>query len=66
MVDAQLDAEGRLHVTETQGMVFTGDWNGGERKFNIRPRQKLSFTGIDRSNGATWQALKADSDAICP
>src|SRR6185436_4783310 len=51
VVDAQLDAEGRLHVTETQGMVFTGDWNGGERVFNIRPQQKLSSVRVSRLEG---------------
>ena len=47
-VEARLDAAGRLHVTETQSMVFTGYWNGGERTFNVRPPQMLSFTGISR------------------
>ncbi len=47
-VTARLDADGFLHVAETHTMVFTGDWNGGERIFNIRPGQKLSFDGISR------------------
>ena len=47
-VEARLDAAGRLHVTETQSMVFTGYWNGGERTFKVRPPQMLSFTGISR------------------
>ena len=47
-VDARLDAAGALQVTETHRMVFTGQWNGGERTFNIRSGQKLSFTGISR------------------
>ena len=51
-VAAHLDAEGRLVVTETQTMVFSGDWNGGERRFNIRPRQKLRLLGLDRVSGA--------------
>ena len=34
-VTARLDADGRLHVTERHEMVFTGDWNGGERTFRI-------------------------------
>ena len=38
-VTASLDATGTLHVAEVHTMVFTGDWNGGERTFNIRPRQ---------------------------
>ena len=35
-VTAQLDADGKLHVTERQTLRFSGDWNGGERRF-IRP-----------------------------
>jgi hypothetical protein len=38
-VDARLDAAGRLVVVETQKIVFTGDWNGGERRFNILRRR---------------------------
>src|SRR4029078_11270068 len=40
-VAAHIDGHGTLQVVETQTMVFTGDWNGGERIFNIRPRQKV-------------------------
>ena len=50
-VEARLDATGRLHVTETHALVFTGYWNGGERTFNIRPGQSLSFIGISRVSG---------------
>lgn len=42
-VRAQLDAEGALHVRETQAIVFNGDWNGGERTFSIRDGQRLRF-----------------------
>jgi uncharacterized membrane protein YgcG len=59
-VEARLDAAGRLHVTETQSMVFTGDWNGGERTFNLRPRQILSFTGISRVAAGGLLDLKED------
>lgn len=47
-VTAHLDAEGRLTVTEAQTMVFTGDWNGGERVFNVRRLQEFRFDGISR------------------
>jgi uncharacterized membrane protein YgcG len=47
-VDAHLDADGVLDVTERHTMVFTGDWNGGERVFNVRPRQKLELLGLQR------------------
>ena len=47
-VDARLDADGVLDVIERHTMVFTGDWNGGERAFNVRPRQRLEFLGVER------------------
>lgn len=54
-VDAELDAAGALHVRETQHYVFDGDWNGGERIFNLRGSQQVSMRSIsrlDRSTGA--------------
>ena len=60
-VAAHLDAEGRLLVTETQTMVFSGDWNGGERRFNIRPRQALQLINLDRAEGDGWKPLVRDS-----
>ncbi|HJW13394.1 MAG TPA: DUF2207 domain-containing protein [Thermoanaerobaculia bacterium] len=54
-VGARLDADGSLHVTERQGMVFTGDWNGGERVFRIRPGQKLRLEGVWRVDPATGE-----------
>jgi uncharacterized membrane protein YgcG len=47
-VDARLDRDGRLHVIERQTTVFTGDWNGGERIFNIRFGQVLDFETMVR------------------
>ncbi|MHB8999770.1 MAG: hypothetical protein ACYC9N_09710 [Thermoanaerobaculia bacterium] len=47
-VDARLDREGRLHVIERQTMLFTGDWNGGERIFNLRFGQDLDFEKMVR------------------
>jgi uncharacterized membrane protein YgcG len=47
-VHARLDASGALHVVERHAMVFTGDWNGGERKFRIFPGQRLTFEGLAR------------------
>jgi hypothetical protein len=60
-VSAHLGAAGDLHVTETQTMVFTGAWNGGERQFRLRPRQKLFFEGIYRGGTGGWQKLTEDS-----
>src|SRR5215510_5809221 len=61
-VTAHLDAQGTLQVAETHTMVFTGDWNGGERQFNIRPRQKLTLNGVYRDTGSGWQPLTEDRD----
>ena len=58
---AHLEADGRLVVTETQAIVFTGDWNGGERTFNIRPRQQLLVTGVYREGPGGWARLTQDS-----
>ena len=61
-VEATLNEAGVLQITEIQTMVFTGDWNGGERRFDIRPRQRLSFFEISRAVGGGWQPLSRDSD----
>ena len=59
-VTAHLDAGGELHVAETQTIVFTGAWNGGERRFDVRPRQRLAFESISRNTGGGWRALTGD------
>jgi hypothetical protein len=64
-VKAHLDAAGVLHVDEKQGMVFTGDWNGGERKFNVRPRQTLTLKGITRiQNGMETKLEEGSLDSV--
>ena len=47
-VEAQLDRNGALTVAETQTFVFDGDWNGGERTFNIRSGQQFELLGVER------------------
>jgi len=37
-------------------MVFTGDWNGGERKFNVRIGQHLNLEKITRIDPVTGEA----------
>ena len=59
-IEATLEADGTLNVVETQTMVFTGDWNGGERLFNIRPRQTLRFDAVLRQEGTIWRPLTED------
>ena len=52
-VSATLDRDGRLHVLEQQTMVFSGGWNGGERRFNLRSGQRLTLHNIYRINPGT-------------
>lgn len=54
-VVARLDSQGVLHVAEKQAIVFTGDWNGGERKFRLGPGQKLHVDGVSRLDRDTGQ-----------
>jgi hypothetical protein len=61
-VTARLDSTGVLDVVEQQTMVFSGDWNGGERTFNIRPRQKLTFVGMERIDPPTGQRVALTED----
>jgi len=60
-VAAHLGDDGTLAITEIHAMVFSGDWNGGERVFSIRPRQRLDFEGIRRITPAGAIALREDS-----
>jgi len=65
-VDANLDADGRMHVVETQTYVFDGDWNGGERTFNVYRNQSLNFeklTRVDR-DGTETQLVMAPLDKV--
>ncbi|MCA1583008.1 MAG: hypothetical protein LC796_16805, partial [Acidobacteria bacterium] len=52
-VTARLDADGRLVVVERHVMVFTGDWNGGERTFRLFPGQTLALERVRRFDPTT-------------
>jgi hypothetical protein len=60
-VAAHLAADGTLRITETHAMVFSGDWNGGERQFDIRPRQRMAFDTIRRVTAGGLIDLREDS-----
>ncbi|HKI85925.1 MAG TPA: hypothetical protein VKA53_04180, partial [Thermoanaerobaculia bacterium] len=55
-VKAHLDADGSLEVEERQDMVFTGDWNGGERIFRVASGQSLVLQDLTRLDPATGEA----------
>lgn len=54
-VDARLDAQGLLHVRERQAIVFTGDWNGGERRFRVGPYAQLMMGPLMRVDTVTGE-----------
>jgi len=62
-VSARLAGDGTLTVSERHAMVFTGDWNGGERKFRVPSGQRLELQGLFRRDGADgeWRALESGS-----
>ena len=65
-VVAHLEADGTLDVSETQTIVFTGDWNGGERRFIVHPRQTFDFVGISRitADGAEGRRQDGSLDDV--
>lgn len=54
-VEARLEDDGTLRVSELQRFVFDGDWNGGERKFHLRFGQKLELDRLIRVDPATGE-----------
>ncbi len=56
-VEARLDAEGVLWVRESHNMVFTGDWNGGERIFRLNLDQSLELLGVARVDPETGREV---------
>jgi len=62
-VTAKLESDGTLAVSEMHAMVFTGDWNGGERTFRLEPGQRLEIVGLfrlDAESGA-WRPMERGS-----
>lgn len=57
-VTAHLDADGRLVVRERQVMRFTGDWNGGERRFDVPFGQRFALDSLVRIDSATGARLR--------
>jgi hypothetical protein len=63
-VRAHLDAQGALHVAERQTMVFTGDWNGGYRRFRRGIGQKLRLERLLRIDPQTGRAVPLTEGGI--
>jgi uncharacterized membrane protein YgcG len=61
-VTAHLDSTGALLVRESQTIRFTGDWNGGERYFDLRGGQAIALhalTRLDSGETGDGRALRA-------
>lgn len=56
-VEARLDADGRLRVRERQTMVLDGDWNGGERRFDLGVTQQIELHGLTRIDAAAGERV---------
>ena len=56
-VRARLAEDGTLHVVERHSMRFSGDWNGGERRFSVRSGQEMQLTGVWRIDADTGNRI---------
>jgi ATP-dependent helicase Lhr and Lhr-like helicase len=63
-VSAHLDSTGTLHVRERQVIRFSGDWNGGERIFNVRFGQRFHFDRLLRVDSLTGAEVPLVRDSI--
>jgi uncharacterized membrane protein YgcG len=66
-VAARLEADGSLSVAETQAMVFSGDWNGGERRFRLGLGQTVEVrrvVRIDPVSGGETELVRGDLGAV--
>jgi len=56
-VTAKIDRDGMMIVSERHRMVFSGDWNGGERTFRVGPGQIFQFLFISRIEPGSDQLI---------
>jgi uncharacterized membrane protein YgcG len=66
-VDALVEESGALLVRERQVMIFTGDWNGGERRFRLARGQHLELVRmvrVDRETGAEIEMREGSLDEV--
>jgi uncharacterized membrane protein YgcG len=61
-VEARLEADGTLRVAERQAMVFSGDWNGGERSFRRRLGQRLTLDRLVRLDPSRGEVPLVEGD----
>ncbi len=64
-VEARLDEAGVLHIREVQTMVLSGDWNGGERRFQPGTA-RLQFDRMSKQqpDGSFREMRQGDLDVL--
>lgn len=63
----QIDEEGLARIVERHTMLFDGDWNGGERRFQTRSWQELQLDSISEISPASGERIplqEGDLDAV--
>src|SRR5262245_31479447 len=63
-VDAFLDADGAVPVSERQAMVFSGDWNGAERVFGLKSGQSLELERVARVDPTSGALRPLEAGAL--
>lgn len=66
-VVARIEPDGSLRVAETQALVMTGDWNGGERILRVAPGQSVRverIVRIDPASGAETTLEQGELDRV--
>ncbi len=63
-VEARLDSTGQLIVRERQTILFNGDWNGGERDFDVRQGQRFAFRRLLRVDSLTGAEIVMREGAL--
>lgn len=63
-VDARLDSTGTLLVRERQTILFNGDWNGAERRFDVRQNQHFVFRRMLRVDSLTGAEIPMQEGSL--
>ena len=66
-VVAHVEADGSISVAETQAMVMSGDWNGGERIFRVETGQNVAvrrIVRVDPGSGGETVLERGDLDQV--
>lgn len=63
-VVARLDSTGTLIVRERQTILFNGDWNGGERRFDVRQGQRFVFRRMLRVDSLTGAEIPMQEGSL--